>query len=65
MPLFALLYASNAELIQLEPDFARQSLRLDGHATIRVVPGLLLLLLFGYCLTPPPWRALSQYLRAR
>lgn len=65
MPLFALLWALDAESITLEPDFSRPCLTFDGHATIRVVPGLLLAVLLGYCFTPPPWRALSQYLRAR
>lgn len=65
MPLVALLWALDAESITLEPDFSKPCLTLNGHASIRVVPGLLLATLIGYCFTPPPWRALSRYLRAR
>lgn len=65
MPLFALLWALEAESITLEPDFSRPCLTFDAHATIRIVPGLLLAVLIGYCFTPPPWRALARYLRAR
>jgi hypothetical protein len=64
-PLFLLLPVSHAESIRIVPDFTRRCFELDGRAKIRVVPGLLLLVLLGYCFTPAPWRALSQYLRVR
>jgi hypothetical protein len=64
-PFFALLWALDAASIELEPAFSRRCLKLDCRATIRVVPGLLLAVLLGYGFTPPPWRALTQYLRAR
>jgi hypothetical protein len=64
-PFIALLWALDAPSIELEPAFSRRCLKLDCQATIRVVPGLLLAVLLGYGFTPPPWRALAQYLRAR
>ncbi len=64
-PFIAQLWAFDTQSIELEPAFSRRCLRLDCHATIRVVPGLLLAVLLGYGFTPPPWRALARYLRAR
>jgi len=65
VPLALLLTSVGAESIWVEPDFSRRCFELDGHATVRVIPGVLLLVLLGYLFTPAPWRALTQYLRVR
>jgi len=48
----------------LEPDFVDQVFDLDAHAMIRFAPLALLLATLGYFVTPAPWRALRNYMRA-
>ena len=65
VPLLLLLARENADSVRIEPEFSRRCFELDGHATVRVIPALLLLVLLGYFFTRAPWRALTQYLRVQ
>jgi hypothetical protein len=63
-PLLLALVQIDAAEVRFEPDFLRRVFELRASTVIRVVPGVLLGLVFGYLLTPPPWRALVRYARA-
>jgi len=65
VPLLLLLTSEHADSVRIEPDFSKRCFELDGHATVRVVPGFLLLVLLSYFFTRAPWRALTQYLRVQ
>lgn len=63
-PLWLALTRVEADELRLEPDFLRRSFDLEARGVVRVVPGVLVALVVGYLLTPPPWRALCRYVRA-
>jgi hypothetical protein len=63
-PLLLLLSRLDTADVEVRPDFVRRTFQLEGHAVVRVVPGVVLALLAGYCLTRAPWRALVRVSRA-
>lgn len=63
-PLLLSLSSLEAEEIWLEPDFSERSFRLDLSTEVRVIPLILMVLVFSYFLTPAPWRAVIRFARA-
>lgn len=62
--LFVLFSRETAGKVELEPDFVDQVFDLDAYAQVRFAPLTLFLTSLGFFLTPAPWRALRNYMRA-